>query len=61
MRRLTRGGGPSWSPDGRRIAFTRIPAIYVINADGTGERRIVPLPGRPASERNEDPAWSPAH
>jgi TolB protein len=35
---------PSWSPDGRRIAFcsnkTGRPQIYLVNADGTGERRL---------------------
>ena len=41
--------GPSWSPDGRRIAFTGslgtgdedIPAIYVMNDDGSGVTRLV--------------------
>jgi len=42
---------PSWSPDGKRIAFQRVnttaqPArlgvIYVINADGTHLRRLTP-------------------
>lgn len=43
---------PDWSPDGRRIAFVRYRAVpgsggrgtdfevYVVNADGTGERRL---------------------
>jgi hypothetical protein len=35
---------PVWSPDGRRIAFTstrhRNQDIYVLNADGRGERRV---------------------
>ena len=47
---------PTWSPDGRRIAFHRIVdvserwqdrpctmRVWVINADGTGERRLDPL------------------
>ena len=29
-------GGPSWSPDGTRIVFSRTGSLYVINADGTG-------------------------
>ena len=38
VHRLTPGMQPSWSPDGR-IAFHRPGAgIYVINADGSGER-----------------------
>ena len=50
---------PSWSPDGKRIAFQRynttaqpasLSAIYVMNADGTQLRRLTPLPGRQQSE-----------
>ncbi len=48
-RRLTRGGGGGgsvWSPDGRRIAFSRSDRggksdIYVVNADGSGLRRLM--------------------
>jgi TolB protein len=51
---------PSWSPDSKRIAFTRTvddetdPAngIYVIGVDGEGLRRISPAPARSL-------AWSP--
>jgi Tol biopolymer transport system component len=48
-RNLTRNpaqdGSPSWSPDGRRIAFVsnrdgRDGGIYVMNADGSGQRRL---------------------
>ena len=39
-RRLGRGKGPAWSPDGGRIAFTRDAVVYVIESDGSGERRI---------------------
>jgi Tol biopolymer transport system component len=54
---------PSWSPDGRKIAFTRNDAlvtnsgtnedIYVMDADGTGQKRL--------TDTNVDsyPAWSP--
>jgi Tol biopolymer transport system component len=58
----------SWSPDGERIVFVRgfakpnadwaslRSALYVINADGTGLRRLTKL--RP-KVRTSDPAWSP--
>ena len=45
---------PAWSPDGRRIAFTRSADIYVMNADGTNEMRLTENKARYA-----DPAWSP--
>ncbi|MFL5608505.1 MAG: protein kinase domain-containing protein [Gemmatimonadaceae bacterium] len=48
---------PTWSPDGRRIAFnTRVKEIdiWVINVDGTG---LVKLTDDPAGARA--PAWSP--
>jgi TolB protein len=50
---LVQGDEPSWSPDGTRIVFLRVtrpttssapanqnPEIYVINADGTGLKRL---------------------
>jgi dipeptidyl aminopeptidase/acylaminoacyl peptidase len=54
-RRLTTGGGHSrarWSPDGRKLAFLRSGLLWVMNADGSGKRRLTT---RPAS----GPAWSP--
>ena len=52
---------PAWSPDGRRIAFASDraggdPQIYVMNADGTGLRRLT----RTArTVFDTTPAWSP--
>lgn len=48
---------PSWSPDGRRLVYQRDfngAAIYVINADGTGQRRLSPTP-----EFDVTASWSP--
>jgi Tol biopolymer transport system component len=57
-RRLTRRGadGPDWSPDGRRIAFTRhdpVFSLWMIDRDGRHARRLTAPYGA------EDPAWSP--
>jgi TolB protein len=56
--RLTRSGSgllteqaPNWSPSSPRIAFERGSDIYVVNADGTGLRRVVGDGG--------EPSWSP--
>ena len=45
--------GPSWSPDGRRLAFTRNAVLQVINVDGTG---MTPLPNEDFSQ---NATWSP--
>ena len=56
-RRLVRnGGGASWSPDGRQIAFDRCRTqrcggfIYVAQSDGTKQRRLF---------KGDEPVWSP--
>ncbi len=45
---------PSWSPEGDRIAFAREGDIYVMNANGSGARRISDVTAEEA-----EPAWSP--
>jgi len=45
----------SWSADGRRIAFTSKDDIWLMNADGSGMRRLKRTPELP--EHNVD--WSP--
>jgi Tol biopolymer transport system component/streptogramin lyase len=51
--------GVAWSPDGSRLAFTSDQGgdeeIYVVSADGSGERQLTNLPEASATE----PAWSP--
>ena len=55
-RQVTRGSQPTWSPDGRRIAFVRGKPdpdsweIYVMNADGSGARKLT---------KGASPAWQP--
>lgn len=50
--------GAAWSPDGSKVAFTMSrdgnPEIYVVNADGSGLRRLTRDPSTEAS-----PTWSP--
>jgi Tol biopolymer transport system component len=54
--------GPSWSPDASHLAFTGWDRhhlqlnIYVVNADGTGLRRLTHAP---RGLFDEDPDWSP--
>lgn len=45
---------PQWSPDGRRLAFVRDKAIWVVEADGA---RLTKATGHPAGDT--DPRWSP--
>jgi Tol biopolymer transport system component len=55
LRQLTRNSvddwGPAWSPNRRRIAFVRRRAIWLMAADGTKQRRLVP---------GVHPSWSPS-
>jgi hypothetical protein len=44
---------PVWSPDGRRIAWDNGDAIWVMNADGTGQASLT------ARSDDLDPSWSP--
>ena len=52
---LAAGGGPTWSPEGRWIAFTVPPAseVEIVRPDGSGRRALTTTPGI-----DRDPAWS---
>jgi uncharacterized protein YgiM (DUF1202 family) len=59
LRRLTSGIDPALSPDGQRVAVTRwdgaeMGTLYVINADGSGERAVLG-----ETKQAKHPAWSP--
>jgi len=45
--------GPTWSPDGTRLAFTRNSVLHVINVDGTGMTAL------PNEDMAGTPSWSP--
>ena len=45
--------GPTWSPDGTRLAFTRNSVLHIINVDGTGMTAL------PNQDMAGTPSWSP--
>jgi len=56
------GDEPTWSPDGRRIAFARSGDIYVMDADGGNVRQVAvtePLDDLDYDRGRYAPAWSP--
>jgi Tol biopolymer transport system component len=61
---LDQGRKLDWSPDGKRIVFAQRvnidgslnPELFVVNADGTGLRRVTHLDG---TNNDLTPSWSP--
>jgi TolB protein len=53
------GYAPGWSPDGKRLVFVSKPgsfqAVYVMNVNGTGRRRLTPW----RLQAGDFPDWSP--
>ena len=43
---------PAWSPDGRSIAFQSASALWLANADGSGDDRLL-------ASNGGDPSWAP--
>ena len=62
VRLLGKGGAPTWSPDGTRLAF-QVPgsggSIYVMNADGSGRTLLVAPGFRSPDDALRTPVWSP--
>lgn len=51
--------GPSWSPDGRRLAFSTDPSLFVVNRDGSDRRIVSHGTYAEVGQRGEAAEWSP--
>lgn len=50
---------PSWSPDGRKIAFRRNCHVFTMNTDGSGLTRLAPGGCAGGTTTQSRPRWSP--
>jgi Tol biopolymer transport system component/DNA-binding winged helix-turn-helix (wHTH) protein len=56
VRSLARGNHPAVSPDGTRVAYDRSGEVWVVNLDGTGDRRVLS-----GGRSNLYPSWADDH
>ena len=56
------GDAGTWSPDGQKLVYANDTSLFLANADGTGSRELVHLPGQLAGGPglSTSPAWSPS-
>ena len=56
-----RGYEAAWSPDGQKLVYSSGTALHMANADGSGSRPLVKLPGELAGSAtlHTAPVWSP--
>jgi Tol biopolymer transport system component len=56
LHEVAEGGAPQWSPDGSLLAVHRDGEIFVMGADGTGQRQVT---NSAHGTRSLFPAWRP--
>lgn len=50
--KLTEGLWPSWSPDGKYVAYKRLSGLYIIDSQGSNQKELI-------KGQIYDPDWSP--